>query len=382
MPEADSGSYAVRSIRPQDIDAGTEAAWSALAQRSLEPNVYLAPEFILPALRYLDPALPVRILLIEHSRGGGRVLTGAGIFEPRSPTIRFPLKHWRAYRSCHSYLTGLLVDRDHIQPTIRSFLEHMRRREAGCQGIQFTWCSSGSLLNAMVEAGSGGHRACWHEQSRSQRAVLVPAQSGEVYLDAHLSASRKKELRRCWRRLGEQGEVTWRIFSGPDVRDEHIDHFLDLEHRGWKGEAGTSLRSKPAHEAFFREMIRRFRESSGVFFTELRSGATVVASTCNLISGNTGFAFKIGWHPDYARMSPGMLNELELVRAAPEACVHLSFIDSGADEGSFIDRLWMQRRDLVNGLLSVAPAGSAVAGSIDRLRRAVRWWRRDSRAAD
>jgi hypothetical protein len=128
------------------------------------------------------------------------------------------------------------------------------------------------------------------------------------------------------------------------------------------------LRSRPEQEAFFREMAEGFRGEGRLFFTELTIGQAVVASTCNLISGNTGFAFKIGWDPRYAKGSPGVLNEIEFVRAAPSLFPSLEAVDSGASEGSFIEELWTDRWPLASGAFATTPLGRAVLATTGRLR--------------
>ena len=101
----------------------------------------------------------------------------------------------------------------------------------------------------------------------------------------------------------------------------------------------------------------------------------VIASTSNLISGGTGFAFKIGYNPGYAKMSPGVLNEVEFIQHAPTLCGSLSYIDSGALEGSYIDQLWAGRRVLASGMFGTTSLGRTVLRSIEQMRR-IKWWGR------
>jgi hypothetical protein len=177
------------------------------------------------------------------------------------------------------------------------------------------------------------------------------------------------------RLLEEKGNVRWRALFGTEVEDGNIEHFLEVEHMGWKGERGTSLRSRPSHEVFFREMVNGFREGERLFFTEMCLDGVVIASTSNLISGGAGFAFKIGYHPGYAKMSPGVLNEVEFIQHAPNLCKLLSYIDSGALEGSYIDQLWAGRRILVSGTFGTTPLGRKVLWGLERMRRIKRWGR-------
>lgn len=375
-PEASPGAMRVRTILPEALDDRLIDAWRRLGERALEPNAYLTPMFVLPALAHLGASLPLEILLIETSSGQ---LVGVGIFKRRSLLPLLPLEFLEGFRSKHSYLTGLLIDRACAGPAVDAFFAFVSAPGSRWHGVRFDWLNSGNALGALLLERARRQNIWWSESERMRRAVLRPQRDNAEVLLGRIPAPRLRDLRRCLRRLDEKGEVDWRIVCGKALTDDVIDCFLSLEHMGWKGEAGTSVRANPAHERFFKAMIAGFRECAGVFFTELRVDGRVIASTCNLVSGARAFAFKIGWNPEYARFSPGMLNELCLLERAGQTVGHLELIDSGAVEGSFIDRLWFDRQDLVSGVFATTRIGKlcfAVAAARRRLRCRAAGWRR------
>ena len=109
----------------------------------------------------------------------------------------------------------------------------------------------------------------WHQTGTVQRAILTPKTSGEAYLKSRLN-HRYRECRRLLRQLSKHGTVSWHYIAGDDVSTETIESFLDLEHRGWKRDVGTSLASQLTDYLFFRDMIEHFQRERRVFFTELR----------------------------------------------------------------------------------------------------------------
>jgi CelD/BcsL family acetyltransferase involved in cellulose biosynthesis len=125
---------------------------------------------------------------------------------------------------------------------------------------------------------------------------------------------------------------------------------------GWKGDAKSSIQSNPGHDAFFREMAMAFLQHRRGFFTELLLGDQIIASTFNIISGNVGFAFKLSWDPTYAKMSPGIMNELELISRAPSLCGHLAYIDSCTGRNSFMEKIWPGRQRIASGAFATGPA--------------------------
>jgi len=380
--------FTVRVSNARALDPDVVRAWSSLEARALEPNAYLSPHFVLPALRYLDPdvrALAIRVERAPESATDGHAgetagepaaarLVGMGIFEWVKGTRAFPLPHLVAYRSRHSFSSGILLDRAHAAEALAALVEHLAStqiwRGHGLE-LEGTWGDGPTFaLIAQATAAHGGHvdHEEWNVHTRS---VLEPFVD-RARIEANLSAQ-GRDLRRRRRRLEEQGSVSWALHRRGGIRAPSVEAFLDLEHRGWKGETRTSLRSNPADEGFFREAVARFAGEERAVFTELLLDGEVIASTSNFVSGRAGFAFKIGWRPDLAKVSPGVLNEMEfLTRMYGEPSLgDLDFWDSGAAEGSYIDKLWPGRRPLVSMAIATTRLGRSVM-SLVRAARAIR----------
>ena len=94
------------------------------------------------------------------------------------------------------------------------------------------------------------------------------------------------------------------------------------------------------------------------------------------MSGTSGFAFKLGWDPDFADYSPGVQNELALVAAMQAELSHLKHMDSGAAQGSFMERLWPDRDELVEGVFTCDRLAHWTARAIRRVADARNRWRR------
>lgn len=358
--------FTTRALSIDRVDARFVADWADLERRALEPNAFLSPHFVLPATRELEPGL--RPVILEVRRQDG-LLAGLGVFRDRPPSLRCPLPHLGAFRTKHSYLCGWLVDRDHATQAMDAVLSMLSRRGTRWHGVVLPQTPAEETHRLMLEAAARrGLR--WFEYARRTRAMLDVAAAGEPAIEA-LSSSRRKTLRRKRRQLEESGVVEWQLISGADGAGRCVDRFLALENAGWKGAEGGSLLSSAAGEGFFRSMIAGFAREGRAFFTELSVGGQVVSSTCNLESGDEGFAFKIGWDPRFASMSVGTLNEIELMRSAPARLSHLCRLDSGSEPGSYLDDLWTGRRVLVDGLVTTTAAGH-LAGRLAAAARGVK----------
>lgn len=352
---------------PDDF-AALRGDWRELESRALEPNAYLSARFILPALSCL-PGPPAWILTVWDQPGscGGRgVLRGLGVFQSAGPRLRFPLGHALTYGSVHSYLSGFLLDADRALPTLHAMLDALARRTGGLALKDLPAAGATAQLLRGVVAERGG---TWHEDAGVERACIDLGAGNAARWRSHVSASRLKGLERQWRKLGEVGEPGWRYLRGEAVSDDRLERFLALEHAGWKGQAGTSLRSDPRQEAFFRGMTAGFRADGDLFFTELLLDGQAIASSCNLCSGPDGFAFKVAFDPRFAKYGPGLLNELGFLKALEQGVDRFRFIDSGAAPGSFIEELWPDRVPLYAGAVALGRISRSAARAADALSR-------------
>jgi hypothetical protein len=121
---------------------------------------------------------------------------------------------------------------------------------------------------------------------------------------------------------------------------------LALEAAGWKGRAGTALANDLGAGRFFAEALRRAFSAGALLFHRLRLGDRPIAMIVNFIEGGAAYCFKIAYDEEFARYSPGVLLEIEMMRAL-ETVPGLSFIDSCAvSDHSMINSLWRERRSI------------------------------------
>lgn len=374
-----AGSKSLQVLRAEQLTAIDIAQWSALEARAIEPNAYMSPHFVLPALRFLDPQANVEIWFARRLDEDEAELIGVCAFVRRPWSARFPFPHLEAYQSVHSYLSGPLLDRMHAAQALEHMLDFALKARARL-AIVLPCVESEGPIAELLSAWARRHATQAQRRDSHSRSLLVPSQAGPGFLKTSLG-SKVNEMARNRRRLAGEGVCAWQALR-PTEPAQAIENFLALEHRGWRAEAGSSLRSKPAHEAFFRDMTTRFAAEGRAWFTELSLNGQVIASTSNFISGSAGFAFKVGWNDDYRKFGIGILNELNLVESAPEVCSDLVYIDSGAASGSFIDSLWPERRQLSalvlplgrvgQGLWRIAEAARATKARLNRLYRGTR----------
>jgi hypothetical protein len=346
--------------------------WYELEERSIEQNAFLSPYFVLPALKYLPPRGKPIIVFIERGTGHAGDLLGVGVFECSPRTIQVPAPHLKAYRCPHTYLTGLLVDKQYFKETTSAFFSFFYDSRQDWCGVEFINRRKESELASRFDIEASQLGMCWFEYSAQRRPILLSEKSGDANMKTILTNKRRKILRQNLRRLNDLGKVEWRVVVGQEIEPVCTDIFLELEHMGWKKAKNFSLLSHSNHEAFFREMINGFAQADRAFFTELSMNGKVIASTSNLISGCAGFAFKIGWDEAFSKLGPGILNEVEFMKYFSELLPNLKYVDSGAESGSFIEKLWPDYVSLVSGFYVSNPAMKPLLQGINFVRKVKR----------
>jgi CelD/BcsL family acetyltransferase involved in cellulose biosynthesis len=136
-----------------------------------------------------------------------------------------------------------------------------------------------------------------------ERSPLVRMDDDWATYEAGLSASLRRDLRRCRRRLGEHGRV-WL-----DVHDDvsRLDEALELERLGWKEQAGTAIASRPETQQFYTEIAHWAAERGWLRLIFLRLDDHAVAFQFALEDGGAHLGLKAGFDPQFRAMSPGRL---------------------------------------------------------------------------
>jgi CelD/BcsL family acetyltransferase involved in cellulose biosynthesis len=103
--------------------------------------------------------------------------------------------------------------------------------------------------------------AAAHSRSRwlidyETRAGYVDLSNGLDAVSDYIGKRQRSNLRRGIRHLEEEGELRMEPHPSPDRVFDVLERCLDLEHAGWKGEAGVSVRSSDRRLALFSNLAR------------------------------------------------------------------------------------------------------------------------------
>ncbi len=356
--------------------ARLENAWSDLAGRTLEPNVFLDPGFLLPLAQHARSAeRPDFVLAWEDDGSAPRRLVGLfAIHQPASAAWPVP-RLLRGFHHPQMALGTPLVDADRAEDALVALLDALSARHPRHVGLVLREVPADGAFAQVLQAAEARRRGSITVLETYQRAVLVRDAGAGDEAATLLSAKQRKELRRQGRRLAEHGTLAYaRAVTPAEVRAA-IERFLVLECDGWKGGRGTALLASPTLATFTRTMSRLLAYDGRCRVDSLEIDGKPVAMGIILVVGARAFFWKTAFDERHARLSPGVQFAVELSRAQREA--GFAMTDSCAvPDHPMIDRLWPDRMALADVLVELRPgaglAGFAVAARTEPWRRRAR----------
>ncbi len=201
-----------------------------------------------------------------------------------------------------------------------------------------------------------------------ERPVLERRPDHDAFLDGHPHKNRLKDLRRRRRRLEETGRLTIETAREGGALAEAVEAFLALEAAGWKGEAGTALRSRPRTEAFARSLFAATGGPIGIRADTLALDGRPLAISLALIAGRNAALLKTAYDEGERQAAPGLLLEAEIVRALHETAF-ADRLDSATLPGSALESLYRER-EIVAEIIAVPPGGDGLVSLERRVRLA------------
>lgn len=331
------------SVRILDLSQANgqfAARWLELEKRSAEGNAFLSPHFVLPAIEHLVDDAPL-IVVIEDQRADQQLI-GLGVFKETNANRQLLLKHLQAWRCDYSLFVGLLIDDELQGEALNAFFAWLHENSDRWHGLAMRDQGMGTpFADAMISA-AAEHGLTWSEDWVTERAAIkvdeIPDDVMSIY-----SKTRRKSIRKSIKRLKKFGQVSFELKKQGKGFEESLATFLRLESMGWKGGEGTAMNSQPNHLRFGQEMAAGFAADERLVIGELKVDDDVIASTLNLISGDTLFALKIGWDPRFTEASPGAQSEFYLLKNVA-AVDGVAYVDSCAKMGSYVENQWPWRK--------------------------------------
>lgn len=353
----------------EDLTDDFVSRWAQLESRSIEGNAFLSPNFVIPAVEHLAGSWHQKPLILAVESNDKAELLAVGLFEKARSSRLLPLAHLQSWRCEHTLFDGLLVDEQQGSQSLVALFEWLSQQGRRWQGVAFTDRSADGELNQMLDNAAAKTGATWFEDWTRERAIIPIEEVPEDCLQTLYSKNRRRNFKRSAKQLAGHGEVSFSFLGAGNATTDNVQAFLELEAMGWKSDEVTALLSSPGHENFCREMAARFATDERLVVYQLSVDDVPIASALNMRSANDVFCFKIGWNPEFASGSPGILNELNFLQSCREHLPDVRMADSCAKPGSYVEDVWPWKRRLTTGVFATTRTGALAASAMTQLKR-------------
>jgi CelD/BcsL family acetyltransferase involved in cellulose biosynthesis len=323
-----------------------EQALDGLAKCAAEPNVFLEPWMLFPALEAFSNSQTIIFLLFFVDEPKGPELCGFIPLERRASFHGLPLRSLTLWRYPHSFLATPLLRKSYADEVMNAFFAWVQSQRRGALLLELPRISCFGDLHLSLERILKHQRRLEMADTRYERALFRPRQTAEIYLQEALSKKRRKEFKRLERQLSEKGRLVFDKLDPGVAAGTWIEEFLQLEASGWKGREGTAFAAEAANRTFFQKIAEQAALRGRLEMLALRLDGKAIAMKCNLLASGGSFAFKIAYDEDFHHHSPGVLLELAQIHWLHADSTRL-WMDSCADHDHFmINRLWLDRKPL------------------------------------
>ena len=278
----------LQSVQPLEVrieraDTRLLAEWTDLATATSAP-FFSHPQWFLP---WAD-AFSGRELHCLSARRGGELVGVLPVIPGR--------------RTLKAAVNGETVSYEPIIASPWSLADVLAGRPASCPRLSLSHLPASGMP---IRADDVGSRMISRELRRSP--VVGTVGDFPAWAKSRLSTARAKNMRRLRRRLEELGEVAVEVEDGTEKLDALLDEGLDLEASGWKGRAGTAVKSRRDAHHFYEAMARNAAALGLLRMFFLRLDGKAVGFSLTIQDGNVLTALKIAFDESYRSYAPGVL---------------------------------------------------------------------------
>jgi CelD/BcsL family acetyltransferase involved in cellulose biosynthesis len=364
--------YRLIEIASIDQLRAAAASWDDLWRRSDATLPTLRAELVAQWLEHFAPQNDFRALVVENQ---GQAVAALPLFGRKLaglvPAVGMPSNEWS---SCGDLLLDPTADADAAVDLLVAALRRLPWPLAWFDEAPLETRRWQSLQQAFARAAVATDRRVHY---RVGYVEIGP--DWEAYRQTW-SGKHRQKMAWATRQTQQIGDLEFVLRSrlAPESVGQWLRRGLEIEDRSWKGQAGSSVLRTPGMFRFFLRQAEQLARWDALELGFLRCGEHEVAFVYGMNAKGVFHSCKIGYDPQYARLSPGQLLRyclLEQLHAGTQ-CRQLDF------QGPMTDahRVWKPATYAV-GRLSAAP-GPLLGRLLLRTYQRVRPCRNDADCSD
>ncbi len=318
---------------------------AGIANAPIASNPFYRPDQLHTALSHLG--VPDTIVILGGYNLEGELVGILPLVQDKG-YARLPIRYWRNYTHPFCFLQDPLVTPGYAPDFWHGVFQWLEKHS------RLPFLRLTGLSDEMSAIISGVDRERFRYcPLREERAILQSSLGGEDYIAKTIRKKKRKEYKRLENRLSEMGDISYQEYRLRDDLAPWLEEFLTLEHLGWKGKAGTSMRSDKAQEEYFRAACACAKNANSLFMARLCLNTTTIASIIGFLENNILYTVKISFDEAYSRFSPGVMLELALTKSALDKH-KFAMVDSCAKpDHVMINHIWGERRDITQWIIAL-----------------------------
>jgi CelD/BcsL family acetyltransferase involved in cellulose biosynthesis len=294
-------------VRFQSITALRSAAeeWNDLWQRSSGSLPTGRAEFIADWMEQFAPHAKFTALAVEHD---GQLIAGLPLVERRVARL---VKAGSLPSNSSCWAGGLLLDpSSNVANAFSTLLSEVRRLPWSMLWFDMAPLESAvwrQLLTAMDE-----HKFSYQAHERFQIGTIQfvePFDRDWNAYEAAWSGNHRRHLRKALRRAESEGGVELQLVQPSTAAEVEplLREGFEVEHRSWKGTAGSSVLSDAVMWQFYLRQATELARCGELELAFLRYEGRAIAFEYGWSSRGVYYTPKVGFDSEYSRFSPGQL---------------------------------------------------------------------------
>jgi hypothetical protein len=325
-----------------------------LSNRTMEPNVFFAGQFLAPALPRLEERkVQLAILRDVEGRNRARFLVPFSV-ERQGLTLGAPIM--RVWANHFAPLGTPLIDAEGAAESIDNVFEALASPAAGMpQVMVFPDMRINRPAAQLIRAIAMSRNLPIAIAEERERPMLESLMDGEAYLAETLSSKHNHEMRRQWRKLSERGEAAYNVARQPRDVHKRMEEFLLLEASGWKGKEKTALTIDRLRSAFAREAVFNLAAADKVRIHTIDLDGRAIASLIVFISSGEAYTWKTAYDEAYADCSPGKILMSKVTEWHLEDANIVRTDSLAVPDHPLMSRLWKERESMASMIIGLQP---------------------------
>ncbi|TCD13698.1 GNAT family N-acetyltransferase [Oricola cellulosilytica] len=331
----------------EDIDRVTDFA--------LEPNIFFAPRFLVPAMSRLDER-QVHLMLLQDGSGESPETRFLMPFSIEKPGFAIGPDVIRAWANPFGPYGAPLVERREATRTLEDLVATLGDPDLPLPKVLVlpdVMMSSPAI--AALRGVAIGRGLPVTTTGAVRRPFLESGLDSVAYFKDGVSGQGRRNLGRHRRQLEALGAFEYEIARSPkDVRVA-MEEFLLLENAGWKGRQRTSLAADRFRAAFAREAINNLAERDLCRIHSFKLDGRVIASLIVFVQAGHAWTWKTTYDEALANHSPGTLLILQVTETHLDD-PNIQTTDScAAEDHPVMTRIWSDTREFATMVVGLRP---------------------------